>query len=92
MKLIVRGFKKETLKKFKDVKSTPLCALSPKNQKNLGVCKGKSIINGLSAIIIDGSIDQFIGMTKTLRQNLNLEIGQEVEASLQDSVLKINRI
>lgn len=89
MKLTVRGFTKTTLKKFENVKDSPLCAISPKNQKTLGISQGEVSIDEYDFRLIDGSSDQFIGMTKTLRENLGVEIGQDVEVSFEDSVLKI---
>jgi hypothetical protein len=90
MKLTVRGFKKETLKKFEKVVESPLCAISPKNQKELEISGGEITINDSSARVIDGSSDEFIGMTKTLRENLGVTIGQEVEINFEDSALKIS--
>ena len=89
MKLTVRGFRKVTLKKFQNVKENPLCAISPKNQKKLKISLGKVVINDSSTRLIDGRSDKFIGMTKTLRKNLNVENGQVVEVTFKDSVLKI---
>lgn len=89
MKLTVRGFRKVTLKKFKNVKANPLCAIHPKNQKKLRISLGDIMVNDSSARLIDGSSDEFIGMTQTLRENLSVENGQIVEATFEDSVLKI---
>lgn len=90
MKLTVRGFRKVTLKKFQDVKENPLCAIHPKNQKELGISEGDIKVNDSSARLIEGSSDKFIGMTKTLRENLGVENGQEVEVAYEDSALKIS--
>lgn len=89
MKLTVRGFRKVTLKKFQNVKASPLCAIHPKNQKKLKIGEGEIAINDSSARLIDGRSDKFIGMTKTLRENLGLENGQVVEVTFENQILKI---
>lgn len=89
MKLTVRGFKKETLKKFENVALSPLCAISPKNQQDLKISLGEVSINDFSFRLIDGSSDQFVGMTKTLREQLGVENGQVAEVTFEDSTLKI---
>jgi hypothetical protein len=89
MKLTVRGFTNKTLKKYDDVKENPLCAISPKNQKALGVSGKKVEVNNSSVRLVKGSSEKFIGLTKTLRDSLGVENEQVVEVSFVDSVLKI---
>ena len=89
IKLKVRGFRKETLKKYEDVKENPLCAISPKNQKALKVSGGKIKVNKSAANLIKGRSDKFIGMTKALRDALELENGQVVEVAFDGKILKV---
>ena len=79
-----------TLKKFEDVKENPLCAISPKNQKALEICEGQIKVNKTSATLIKGRSDKFIGMTKALRDALELENGQVAEVSFDGKVLKVS--
>lgn len=90
MKLKVRGFRKVTLKKFDDVKENPLCAIHPKNQKKLKISEEKIKINKSSARLIDGRSEKFIGMTKALRDTLELENGQAVDVSFDGKILKVS--
>ena len=90
MKLTVRGFRKVTLKKFDKVKESPLIALSSKNQEALGIKAGEIEVNDASARLVDGSSDKFVGMTKTLRDNLGVESGQVASITFEDNVLKID--
>lgn len=89
MKLTVRGFTKETLKKFENVAESPLCAISPKNQNELKISLGEISINNSSARLIDGKSDEFISMTKTLREKLEVENGHIADVIFEDSVLKV---
>ena len=90
IKLKVRGFRKVTLKKYEDVKENPLCAISPKNQKELKISEGKIKVNKTSATLIKGKSEKFIGMTKYLRDSLDLENGQDVEVNFDGKVLKVS--
>ena len=89
MKLKLRGFSKETLKKYDDVAENPLLAISPKNQEKLGIAAGDISIGDVAVRLIHGKSDEFVGMTKTLRDNLDLDIGQDVELEKIDDELKI---
>jgi len=89
MKLKLRGFTKETLKKYDDVKKNPLLAISPKNQKELKVVAGDILIDDVAVQLIDGKSDEFVGMTQALRESLGLDIGQDVEIENKDGELKI---
>jgi hypothetical protein len=89
MKLKLRGFSKETLKKYDNVKENPLLAISPKNQKTLKVISGDILIDEESVQLIDGKSDEYVGMTKTLRDSLGLDIGQDIEIENSDGGLKV---
>jgi len=89
MKLKLRGFTSETLKKYDDVINHPLLAISPKNQKELKIVTGDILIDDTSVNLIDGKSDEFVGMTKTLRETLGLDIGQDIEIENDDGELKI---
>lgn len=89
MKVKVRGFTKATLKQYNDVANNPLVAISPINQKELGVSVGTISVNQKTARLIDGKSDEFIGLTKTLRDRLKLENGQEIDVEYLDNELTI---
>lgn len=89
MRLKLRGFTEETLKKYDDVINHPLLAISPKNQKELEIVSGDVLISDVAVNLIDGKSDEFVGMTKTLRETLGLDIGDEVEIEKVDGELKI---
>ena len=89
MKLKLRGFTKKTLKLYDNVKKSPLLAISPKNQKKLGVVSGDVLIDEVSVRLIDSKSDDFVGMTKTLRESLGLDIGQDVKIENSDGELKL---
>jgi len=89
MNLKLRGFTEETLKEYKNVKENPLLAISPKNQEELGVVSGDILISDIAVRLIDGKSDEFVGMTKTLRESLGLEIGQDVEIEKVDGELTV---
>lgn len=89
MKLKLRGFTKETLKLYDNVKTIPLLAISPKNQKELKVISGEITISKVGVQLINGKSDRFIGMTQTLRETLGLDIGQDVEIENSDGGLLV---
>ena len=89
MQLKVRGFTKVTLKKFNDVVNNPLVAISPINQNELELAAGEISVNNTSARLIDGKSDEFIGLTKTIREKLGFKKGQEVEIKFSGGELDI---
>ena len=89
MKLKLRGFTKETLKKYDNVSENPLLAISPKNQKELEIVLGDILIDKVSVRLIDGKSDEFVGMTKNLRETLGLDIGEDIEIESIDGGLKV---
>ena len=89
MKVTVRRFRKITLKKYQNVQQNPLCAISPKNKQMLKIDSDSIKVNNFPVRLIDGSSEKFIGMTKTLRENLGVENGQVVEINFENSILKV---
>lgn len=89
MKLKLRRFTKETLKLYDNIKKNPLLAISPKNQKTLKIISGDILIDEVPVRLIDGKNDDFVGMTKTLRETLDLDIGQDIKIENSDGELKV---
>jgi len=91
MKFRLRGFTENTLKKYSNVKQNPLLAISKKNQEELGIVAGDILISDVAVQLIDGKDDKFVGMTKTLRESLGLDIGEEIEIEKSDGELTVKK-
>lgn len=91
MKLTIRGFKKETLAKYTNIIEQPLVALGKNTQETLGINPGPVKINNVSARIIEGSSEDFIALTKTLRQKLGVERGEEAEVICKEKALILKK-
>lgn len=98
MQFSVRGFKKDTLLRFKATKDNPLVGLDKKSRDQLGleVLASIPILNlagevASSAKIVSGKAG-FIAVTKSLREALGIFRNQSAEAVLSDGGIRISPV
>ncbi len=88
MKLIVTGFKTNTLLKHPMYKTQPLMGLGKTDRKTLNIRLGVTQINETLVKVVPGK-DGFIALTNKLREKLMVNKGDRVEITTADGEVNI---